>query len=658
VVTLEVIRKELEEKLAADKGLRYVEVRAETLEEALADAAVQLDTRTSALEYEIIERGSPGFMGLAKAPFMVRVYENAALAPKKAKKTSEIVITDEEVTAEEQAAVKDGVFFVHYFGPDVSLKVIPPQGGGLPVDYKDVTAAITRPGVKSIDEGKIKRLAGAGTNSEYETVGEYEHNQAKDAIFTIDVSADGMEALISASAPGAGGSDISPTRIKQSLKANGVLDGYDTQLLLDFVDSPVYGTPTVVARGSAPVDGKDAYMSYNFETDTTKFKIKEAEDGSVNYKELNLIQNVVEGQPLAQKIPAEMGKAGLTLLGAYLEAKDGRDIKLPLGKNVRVDSDGCTIVAETNGQVLLVADKINVEPIMQVDGDVSIKTGNITFLGTVIVKGGVEDGFNIKAAGNIEVSGTVGKCRLEAEGDIVVALGILGRDEAFIKAGKSLWAKFIQNAQVEAEENVFVSDGIINADVTANKKIILQGKRAAIIGGHMFATEEIHAKNIGSSAGGNETILEVGYDPRAKRRLDSLIDEQAKLVKELEELELNIQTMENQMKVRRNLPPDKEENYKKLVARKAEITLESTTISAEIREIQDRLQNLKIAGKVSVSGTTYTGVKVYIRDAKDDVRTEVKAVTFYYDNGFVKRGKLEALDESELKRSPDGYTAD
>jgi hypothetical protein len=49
---------------------------------------------------------------------------------------------------------------------------------------------------------------------------------------------------------------------------------------------------------------------------------------------------------------------------------------------------------------------------------------------------------------------------------------------------------------------------------------------------------------------------------------------------------------------------------------------------------------------------------VYIRDVKDDIRSEVKSVTFYYDNGFVKRGKYEALDESGLKKMPDGYTTD
>jgi len=107
---------------------------------------------------------------------------------------------------------------------------------------------------------------------------------------------------------------------------------------------------------------------------------------------LNLIQNVIKGGRLAQKIPAEKGKPGKTLLGRYTEAKNGKDIPIPLGKNTRLAEDQLTVVAETNGQVLLVKNQINVEPVMTIEGNVSIKTGNIMFLGTVYVKGSVDDG--------------------------------------------------------------------------------------------------------------------------------------------------------------------------------------------------------------------------------------------------------------------------
>ena len=388
----------------------------------------------------------------------------------------------------------------------------------------------------------------------------------------------------------------------------------------------------------------------------TKLKIVENEAGQVNYKERNQIQNVVEGQPLAQKMLPERGKNGKTIFGRLLDAKNGKDIPLPLGKNVHVDSDGRTILASTNGQVMLINDKIHVEPVLEVD-EVSIKTGNITFLGTVRVKRNVEDGFSIKASGNIEIGGAVGRCVLEADGNIVVNQGIMGRDEGFIKAGKSLWAKFIQNTKVEVEEYVVVQDAIMNSDITSNKKILLVGKNAKIIGGHLFATEEIHAKVIGSSGGGSETILEVGYDPRAKKRLLELQDKQASIVRELDNLDLDISTLENMKKVRKTLPGDKEENLIKLKKHHDEISIESEQMTEEIQQIQSHLRELKVIGKISVANTIYAGVKLFIRDVKEEIRSDEKAVTFVLENIFVRHNKYEPLSPEDAKRAPDGYSA-
>ena len=87
------------------------------------------------------------------------------------------------------------------------------------------------------------------------------------------------------------------------------------------------------------------------------------------------------------------------------------------------------------------------------------------------VAGNVEDGFSVKASGKIEVHGTVGKAEIDAEGDIIVNQGITGRNEAKIRAGRSLWSRFIENATVSAGELIIVSDGIMNSNVSSKKKI-------------------------------------------------------------------------------------------------------------------------------------------------------------------------------------------
>lgn len=657
MVTLDIIRKDMKKLLDVDESLNYVDVLADSLEEALADAAVQLDTRVSLLEYEVLERGSKGFLGFVKKNWRIRAYEVAASVVKKKKANSDDIFDDEELEGAVVIQDKDGAFFVHRFGSLLHLKVVLPIGNGESVNIKDILSQLNRSDTVKIDEGAVKNAIKTGTDNQYIVVGQYQHNPVGDALITVDISADEMHGTVTVSAPAIGGADISADQIRRALETQGVVAGINEEKISEFVDSPVYGMPYEVASAIQPVDGRNAYIAYNFETDKSKLKMKESASGQVDFKELNQIQNVVEGQPLAQKMLPERGKPGKTILGKYLEAKNGKDINLPLGKNVYVDTDGRTICASINGQVMLNGDKISVEPVLQIDEDVSIKTGNISFLGTVIVKGSVEDGYNIKASGNIEIAGAVGRCNLEADGNIVVNQGIMGHDEGYIKAGKSLWAKFIQNTTVDVEEYITVTDFIMNSKVTCNKKIIVEGKRASIIGGHVFAMEEIYTKNIGSAGGGSETVLEVGYDPRAKNRLNELQESQSTLLRKLEELDLNITSLENTKKVRKTLPHDKEEKLIEFTTRKREIVAESDAMSKEIQEIQDHLRELKVIGKISASGVVYAGVKVYVRDVKEEIRSDVRQVTFYYENGFVRHGKYEPPSNEDTKRVPDGYTA-
>ena len=142
---------------------------------------------------------------------------------------------------------------------------------------------------------------------------------------------------------------------------------------------------------------------------------------------------------------------------------------------------------------------------------------------------------------------------IDAEGDILVHQGIAAKTEGKVRCGKSLYSKFIEHAHVDAGEYVVVTDGIVHSYVDANKMILCQGKRAQIVGGRLRASEEINSKILGSVAG-TETLLEVGYDPRSKERLVALEEEKRVVEKSLEEVDLNIKTLENLLKVQKTAP--------------------------------------------------------------------------------------------------------
>ncbi|MCR5080286.1 MAG: FapA family protein [Treponema sp.] len=655
MVTLEKLRAEMEKQLQFDKELHTVDVIADTLEECLQDASVQLETKVKNLEYEVMQKGYGGILGLMKKPWIIKVYENPNIIKQK-KKAKAAQESSQQAEEEEIKVVnKDGVFYIRHFGAHLFVKVCLPEGEGTPVDPQDLLNSARSPENTALDEDLVLKLGKEGTNGEYVEVGSYNHVAAGDAIMAVDVAKDEMQATITVSPPSSGGADISAEQITNALRTQGVVCGIDEERISAFVDDPSYNLPYVVANAIQPEHGADARIEYKFETDRTNLKLKETANGQVDFKELNLIQNVVAGQPLAVKILAQRGKGGKTITGRYLEARNGKDIPIPLGQNTVLDKDGRTVLAEKSGHVMLMADKITVEEVYEVPG-VNIKTGNITYMGTVVCRGNVDDGFNIKASGNIEIYGSVGNCQIEADGDIVISQGVMGRDEGKITTPKTIWARFLQNVTVEAGEMIVVNDNIMNSEVSAMKKILVKGKRAAIIGGHLFATEEITAKNIGSAGGGTETILEVGIDPKAKQRLSELQEMQSTLVKQLEDIDLNIATLENQKKVRRSLPKEKEENLNQLRNQRVEIVEQSDKMSEEINEIQERLRELKVVGCVNASGTVYAGTKIYVRDEKDEVKSDCKAVTFFYDQGFVKRGKYDASQHTEEPEGPSGFT--
>lgn len=656
MVTLEKIRKDMKDFLAVDNQLQFVEVMADTIGEALEDASVQLDVKTSTLQYEIVEKGSEGFMGLGKKPWKLKIYPDPASIKKVKKLASDGLFDEEELADATETQNRDGFFIVRHFKSDIMLKIILPTGDGEQIDIKDVIAEVSRQDTIDFDEDLIKKYVKSGTDEQYKSIGQYRHIPAGDVIIGIEVTKDEMKASVVVSPPTMSGSEASAEMIKRALQAQGIIDPcVDEKRVNEFVDRPVYNVPFDVAFAVQPVNGHDAYISYNFETDPKKIKAKVSDSGNINYKDWNQIQNVIAGQPLAQKILAERGKGGKTVFGRYLEATNGKDIQIQLGQNVSLDRDGVTIKADIDGEVMLINGKITVEPVKYLDA-VNVKTGDVKFVGTVIIKGSVEEGYKVEAT-NIEINGIVDKSRLEATGNIIVRQGIFGKGEGYVKAGKSLWAKFINDTTVEVEENVIVYDSIVNSNITAMKNIVVKGKKAQIIGGHLLATQEICARKIGSPGGGAETILEVGIDPRAKKRLEELQTMQARSTKDYENIDLDIKNLEQQKKLRKKLPHEKEEKLRLLKEKCDQITVDLEQMTKEIDSIQKHLRELKAVGKVKCEDTIYSDVKIYVRDACDEFKMECKKVTVFYDdiNKLSKRGPYEppSLQEDE----PDGYSS-
>lgn len=74
-----------------------------------------------------------------------------------------------------------------------------------------------------------------------------------------------------------------------------------------------------------------------------------------------------------------------------------------------------------NGHVALVQDKVFVSDVLEVE-NVDTSTGDIEYEGSVLVNGNVLTNFSIKAQGHVEIRGVVEGARIEAGGDIIIAV--------------------------------------------------------------------------------------------------------------------------------------------------------------------------------------------------------------------------------------------
>ena len=636
--------------LEEDEGKKSLVVEGASLDEALRDAGVQLSTPLVRLEYEVLQRGNPGILGVGKTVWRLKVSVAARKQEVELPKAAESG-GGEEIEEIHVVKDEDGECFVRLSSEGALLKVTAPQGHGKRVSERQAIDRLEARAVRHYDEAMVRELI-KQASGEYARVGEFMANPASDALISVEITDQEMKAFVTLTPPGPGGSDLSKDTILAFLRNNRIVHGVLPEALQELEDKPSYRTPFLVAEGSKPQNGRDASVQFNFETDKTKLRLKEAEDGRVNFKELGLIQNVVAGQPLARKMPPENGEVGRTVTGKVIPARNGKDMPPPLGRNVHLADDGITLIADINGQVTYIGGKINVEEFFTVQGDVSMKTGNVMFLGNVVVTGNVEDGFSVKASGNIEIRGNVGKCEVVAEGDVVVHQGINAKSGGLVQAGKNVWAKFVENAFVEAGENIVVSDGIVNTTAVATKKIICQGKRASIVGGRYRACEEINVKNLGSPVGGAETVLEVGYDPKSKEKMEQLKIQGDKLDKQRENLDKNIATLNAAKKQKGSLPEDKEAVLQDCMGQRDELVEELAAIKKEGESIQVYLNGLKSRGRISASGRIYPGVKICIKDVKEEIKTEQKAITFYLENQMIRTTRYEEPEDEFLKRGP------
>lgn len=413
------------------------------------------------------------------------------------------------------------------------------------------------------------------------------------------------------------------------LKEEKVTYGIKTEDIKNYCVNKEFYKELVVAEGKAPKNGTDAYIKYYFDfSDNIRFR--EKEDGTIDFKNIDNIKTVHKDNLLCEKINAVEGINGIDVMSNIVPCPNVKDISLPTGKNTYISDDGLKLLSSVDGCVHMKNNSINVDSVYTV-ASVDHSTGNIDFLGSVVINGDVKSGFTVKAKNDITVRGMVEGATLISGGDISISNGMNGRNTGKIKAEGNVTSKYIENCEVNADKNVY-SGAIINSNVYASKSIMLRGERATIIGGECKAGEIISAKTIGTKNNISTKIsidLEQYSDQNTSDKGEvTKLDQEIKVkVKDIKELERKIKLVLPYIKKSQ----DNEKIYKLAILKKIEMTKELGALKAKKLEFLNR--NKKIEEyKILCSGIIYANTRISIGWMNYVVREDL-SYSKIYNNG-------------------------
>jgi len=318
--------------------------------------------------------------------------------------------------------------------------------------------------------------------------------------------------------------------ILKSLQEAGVVFGIDSEKVHEICAAGETVENSIVARGLAPEPGQDGQLIWHVDKDLSGDKVAFDESGLANYKQARDFCEVSEGDEIVSRLPKVSGKPGKAVTGETLISHE-KDVELPSGDNVRVSEDGLTLFATKSGFINYHDGRLEISNIFRVDGDVSFNSGNVKYDGQVVISGDVRSGFRVEATDSIIIEGDVEAAEIRSKhGDVIVKMGILGKGRGKIVAGNNVVCGFIQDAEIKANNNVIAERYIINSDVYAGNKIIVNENEGLIRGGKVFGEKGIEAKEAGSIKNIKTKMgMGVSKDPEKESLLIQLVKEEDKL---------------------------------------------------------------------------------------------------------------------------------
>lgn len=435
-----------------------------------------------------------------------------------------------------------------------------------------------------------------------------------DSQVSVAVVSNGSEAYITVEPPVNGGAEITAEAIMRKLAEANVTYGINEETVNKIADKKLYGDHTLIAVWTPPVNGVDGTIAYRYDK---KVEIAPVEDehGFVDYKNLGLVRTVRKGDIIADiTLPTE-GEPGTDVRGKTLRQVVGKKAAYSIGTNTELTEDGTQIVALIDGNINFKNNAFVIDNVVTIAGDVDASVGNISFVGDVVVKGEVLEGFKISSNANIIVAGNVNGAQLEADGDVIIKKGCINSK---VVAHGSVTINFCERSDIKCDGTLTSSNFVI-CDVYCGE-LCVKGNTGGLLGGKYTSLSSVELSNIGTK-NYTPTMLTIGDNALLAEERDMLMKEIEKNEKSVKDVTLIINFLNEKKKNLRSLPEDKEKILGNACRQKILLGMEINRLNKRVDEININLASRQYLS-VSCRGYMYPGVKIVINDAVYKAETE------------------------------------
>lgn len=467
-------------------------------------------------------------------------------------------------------------------------------------------------------------------------------DKSVDAEAFLEISDDGLKALIDFYPAINEGKPLTSDYVLDTLQQEGVTVNIHREVIENAVKLCNEGgisENVIVAEGVEPIHGKNSQIILNFEPINNKPKILNS--GRVDYKNIDNIRIVNEGDLLLTKKPATAGVRGLSVKNLEIRAEPGVDTEISVGEGVRSERDGTEFFATTDGCVSFGRNTLEVSPIYTIRGNVDYTSGNIVFNGSVHVKNDVLSGFKIKAEKDIFIEGICQDAFLEAGGNITVKLGVKGDNKGNIKAKGDVVVGYADGANIETRGDIEIQKYAYHSNLKAGGSVSAVKEPGIIAGGTVYAFEEVRIIQAGTT-GNSRFLINVGTKYYFAEEMETLKVTQAKYEENKAKIDEFLGSVN--LKKKEVLANPK---VRQLITMRKQIDAKIADVEAKMKQLVKEAHHPR--PKLKVIGELYAGLDVQIYREKVTARENLKNVVYYFEDKYqqIKFVSLEDQDWQE-----------